>query len=349
MRAFLFLAALVVFAAACPMKFAGAAWVNQSRHEKQETLLDTLFSNTNPGPFHGFTDTSKIFIENLDLSFTSHDTDSMFPQKLLFKTQCRQKVIHSVGAIGNVTFRAQKSQYTGIFKGSEHAIIRFSSAVEPTAKDGIIFGLVIKFQRSFADSANVFAMSNLVPTKDWNPFAHDYHTQVPGIIPSDHFLPTANKLLALKFGRESKFPTYLGQSDSATIDQHGNLESNITFPYRVVFHPTKAVHMMFHGATFTGSTYYVDLLKRIPNGKLFEVYAVSHPGGEPHKIGDIILNTPFETSNYGDISYFHRHQFYEEDLELRPEWAAATKAQFDAQANNDNKNTPYYWPDLPWN
>ena len=57
--------------------------------------------------------------------------DAMPLDVLGFST--RSKIIHSVGVVGKVLFKPfGGSPYTGIFKGANSGIIRFSSAAEPS-------------------------------------------------------------------------------------------------------------------------------------------------------------------------------------------------------------------------
>jgi len=43
-------------------------------------------------------------------------------------------------------------------------------------------------------------------------------------------------------------------------------------------------------------------------------------GGKRVPIGDLKLQTPLVTSQFGDKKLFFKHQFADEDLKLKPEW-----------------------------
>jgi len=68
-----------------------------------------------------------VFVETMEPTFSTKG-DAM-PSEFLGMTH-RTKYIHSVGAVGKVKFVSSKDhQYTGIFEGADHGIIRLSSAV----------------------------------------------------------------------------------------------------------------------------------------------------------------------------------------------------------------------------
>lgn len=71
-----------------------------------------------------------IFAEWMSPTFDTKG-DAMPQDVLGFAT--RSKLIHSVGVVGKVIFKSfGGSPYTGIFKGANSGIIRFSSAAEPS-------------------------------------------------------------------------------------------------------------------------------------------------------------------------------------------------------------------------
>ena len=71
----------------------------------------------------------------------------------------RTKYIHSVGAVGKVKFvPVHGSPYTGIFKGANYGLVRFSSAAAPGLLQPLAPGLGLKFLRDGIDSANLVSM-----------------------------------------------------------------------------------------------------------------------------------------------------------------------------------------------
>ena len=96
-----------------------------------------------------------------------------------FNLSSRTKYIHSVGTHGKVKFVPKSNKYTGIFKGANHGIVRFSSAAKPDANGGqpLAPGMGLKFLRDGKDSANLVAMFSVEgQPNDWNFFSNDFTT-----------------------------------------------------------------------------------------------------------------------------------------------------------------------------
>jgi len=77
-------------------------------------------------------------------------------------------------------------------------------------------------------------------------FEHDLTNHVPNF--NVDTAPLSAKLLLDRFKTASAWPTMMALSDMATYDQFGNLETNVNFPFRLVFHPVKAAHEGFSSA-----------------------------------------------------------------------------------------------------
>ena len=120
------------------------------------------------------------------------------------------------------------------------------------------------------------------------------------------------KVLEKKFKTASKIPTHLGLSDLSAYDQDGQEVSDINFPFQLRLDPNPAL---------TGTTF--EKVPSIPAGtKLYDVYAQANPDAPFNRIGAITTTSAFVVSTYGDEILFFQHQRFEEDLALRPEWAA---------------------------
>jgi hypothetical protein len=74
----------------------------------------------------------------------------------------RTKFIHAVGVVGKVKLVSTgQHDFTGIFKGANYGLVRFSSAAQPSVKKGgqpLAPGLGLKFLRDGMDSSNLVAM-----------------------------------------------------------------------------------------------------------------------------------------------------------------------------------------------
>jgi hypothetical protein len=123
----------------------------------------------------------------------------------------RSKLIHSVGVSAQVKFvydaeTVNNLGYTGLFGGANYGVIRVSSAIQPdftkeNAADGsFIGGAGFKFFRDGVASANFLAMHLLKPWDSWNFFKYPLSNHL-----SHADLPTAQHLLAAKFGTVSKW------------------------------------------------------------------------------------------------------------------------------------------------
>ena len=96
----------------------------------------------------------------------------------------RHKYIHAVGATGRVKWIPNPKaagKYRGIFEnGSDTAIVRFSAATEPSAKQNLIPGMGLKILRDGMHSANLVAMNSLDgnPENNWDFFAKDFTNHI---------------------------------------------------------------------------------------------------------------------------------------------------------------------------
>ena len=126
----------------------------------------------------------------------------------------RTKYIHSVGVTGKVKFVSNgDSQYTGIFKGAEHGLIRMSSAAQPSGSQPLAPGFGLKFLRDGVDSANLVAMFGVNGTPgDWNFFEKSFTTHIGAASGA------ALEAVAAKFSTATDFIQQVGLSDIAKFD-----------------------------------------------------------------------------------------------------------------------------------
>lgn len=138
------------------------------------------------------------------------------PKNRDLKQNQRKKNIHSAGAHGKVKLvpSGVSHPYTGVLKGADYGIIRFSSGTLPTAdgKQPLVPAFGLKFMRDGVDSANQVAMYSVDGQQDdWNYFASNL---------SNHFPPARKDntiLLSAKFSEKTFFVPYNGMADMAQI------------------------------------------------------------------------------------------------------------------------------------
>jgi len=100
-------------------------YLKKSAKDKMSALWAKIAENQSPGKWPN---TAGIFLEGMEDTFKA--VGDVMPVN--FALQNRTKFIHAVGATGKVRFVSNGNHpYTGIFKGADQGIVRFSSAAEP--------------------------------------------------------------------------------------------------------------------------------------------------------------------------------------------------------------------------
>ena len=122
----------------------------------------------------------------------------------------RHKYIHAVGVVGTVAWKSVGSHpYTGVFTGSQHAIIRMSLAGEPDPEvKKTAPGIGLKFLRDGMDAGNMVAMFSTGGQESWNFFKNNFTNHVP---PG----PKALAPLVVKFATATKHIQQVGLSNMA--------------------------------------------------------------------------------------------------------------------------------------
>jgi len=260
----------------------------------------------------------------------------------------RPKLIHSVGVVADAVWRVVPNNlgYTGIFQsGCSKMYIRLSCAREPAAgAGGYTPGLSMKLLRDGVPSGNMFAMYSLQGQESWNFFTNDLTNHVPDLSNNAEFIL---KELRSVFAKVSAWPVMIGTSDLAQYDANGKNITSPKFPFRLVFHPTTALHNAFPD---TPQQPFTDVLVRgLANPQdMYYVYAVVNPNDANDKfvhIATITTTTPATTTTFGDVFMFFEHTKMENDLVFRPDWAdPATKIMANQREIDD-----YTYPNLPFN
>lgn len=162
------------------------------------------------------------------------------PNGVLWGT--RTKYIHSVGAVGKVKFVSEGNDddYTGIFKGAEHGLIRLSSAAQPSASQPLAPGFGLKFLRDGVDSANIVAMYGVEgQPNNWNFFANEFNNHISDAT------STKLKLLSAKFASATNYISEVGLRDWANFEQSGQQAQQRKYPFQLKFTPHEQVNKLF--------------------------------------------------------------------------------------------------------
>jgi len=323
--------------------FVGPAWQHQTAASKQTILDTTIRNDTTSGSWPSTLELAELFIEDMSLSFDTQGDD--MPEQLF---QRRPKLIHSVGVVADAVWKVVPNSlgYTGIFEsGCSKMYIRLSLAREPaTGPGGYTPGISMKLLRDGVPSGNMFAMYSLQGQDTWNFFANDLTNHVPDLSDNAAFIL---RELRSTFAKASNWPVMIGTSNLAQFDQSGTNITSPKFPFRLVFHPTTALHNAFPDAPQQPFT---DVLVKglSKPADMYNVYAVVNPGDANDKfvhIATITTTTPATTTNFGDVYMFFEHTRMENDLMFRPDWTdPATQIMANQRAIDD-----YTYPDLPFN
>mmetsp|Transcript_9941 Transcript_9941/g.31559 ORF Transcript_9941/g.31559 Transcript_9941/m.31559 type:complete len:296 (-) Transcript_9941:24-911(-) len=231
----------------------------------------------------------------------------------------RKKYIHSVGAVGPITWESTGShRYAGLFaSGAQHGLIRFSSANYPGyVATGFTPGFGLKLFRDGRQSANLFAMPSLDSQSCFssnNFFDRDFTTHVPTI---GNFVAHPQNmglaLIARKFWQASYCPLMVGLSDFA--------DGSKNTPYMLKMKPAAGLKVDCPCLD------YAKCLKDLgaalkPGDVIFEVHAQAAPKADFELIGRIRVgsHSPVPTK-FGDTQLFFKHQAMESDFKVHPEW-----------------------------
>jgi hypothetical protein len=228
----------------------------------------------------------------------------------------RKKYIHGVGVVCKVTWKVSSaSPFTGLLKSNSniHGLVRLGSALETDEKSGITPGIGVKLMRSGHASGNFVALNNLnpLPNHNYNFFA----------LPMWNHLPVANSLatiaVAKKFTQASNCPGRVGLSDLCAFDDLGSaVGKSIKFPYKLTL---ESQHKTSESPA-TQYELYQRLVKTItPGSVLYSVTASDTPTTSVF-LGDMIVDEPCVTSNFGDNGLFFKHQLIEDDWKLEPDF-----------------------------
>jgi len=324
--------------------FSGSAWQHQTAPAKKSILDTTIKNDTTSGTFPNDLQLAELFLEDMSVTFDTVADDMPYQ----FIIQRRPKLIHSVGVILDAVWTVVPNSlgYTGIYAtGCTNTIIRLSLATAPTnATGGFTPGISVKCLRNQVPSGNMMALYSLEGQDSWNFFKHDLTNHVPDLSTNSQFI--LQELRSL-FAGASAWPVMIGTSNLAHYDQNGNNITSPVFPFRLVFHPTTALHNAFPDTPQQDFT--AGLVKGLQTPQdIYYVYAVPNPNDPIQNyvhIATLTSTAPATTSNFGDVYMFFEHTRMESDFVFRPDWAQPATQIMANQRAIDH----YTFPDLPFN
>jgi hypothetical protein len=211
----------------------------------------------------------------------------------------RSKVIHTYGAVCPVKFVSSNAHdYTGVFTGIEHGLIRLSLAKKPD-KTTTIPGAAIKFLLDGVPSVNFMAMASLSGQPSYNFFKMDFSNVVP---PPDNFIL---KILANAFATVSKDPTKVDVSELFRVLPNGEKVAQPKMASKLRLIPNREL------LTFPDTAHDVreDQLNIPIDSKLYDVYAADNV--TETLLGSIVTTDKFVCSKFGDEQLFFRHQRFD--------------------------------------
>mmetsp|Transcript_23977 Transcript_23977/g.58038 ORF Transcript_23977/g.58038 Transcript_23977/m.58038 type:complete len:450 (+) Transcript_23977:2-1351(+) len=225
----------------------------------------------------------------------------------------RVKYIHSIGAMCQIKTKiASDSPFTGLLEANAQisGMVRMGGAA-PLSKTGIVPGIGWKFYRTGVVSADFVSLWKLTGTgASFDFFAVNQTNHVPK--PSD----IITKIGGQKFSQASNCVNAVGLSDLCQYNQDGKKSSKLVFPYKLLFVPQ--IHLPSSPTTQEGMNARLESIKK--GTTIYKMMSLSSPKATWQYLGDIVTDSECTMSNYGDNKLFFRHQRFEDDLKLRPEW-----------------------------
>jgi hypothetical protein len=226
-----------------------------------------------------------------------------------------QKYLHRRGAIAKVKLVPKDSHYTGIFQGADCGLLRLSLTYMAAGERPVAPGLALKILRDHVPSANFSALVSLDgQEKDFNFFKNS----MSNIVPASQSIGA--KLVHKVFSKVTNYPEELMLEDLGAIGTNGEKVSSPQFPRQVFLIPSADLK-------FSSTEHEIreDFLSIPPGTVLYQLHAIpdsyrnfNYTEYTPEKaesfrkesvhIADIVTNSDFLASDFGDEGIFFRHQ-----------------------------------------
>ena len=225
------------------------------------------------------------------------------------------KYLHRRGSMAKVKIVPVSSKYTGVFEGSECALLRLSLTYKVTGGKPVAPGLALKILRDGNPSANISALVSLNgQKKDWNFFKYPMSNVVPA---GDGI---GQDLVHRLFKRVTHYPEELLVNDMASMNVRGEKAVKVVSPRQLFFVPASQIK-------YSSDAHEVrEDFAAIPEGtKVYELRALPEKYAgldysdytaekaeeyvkESEHIADIITTSEFVSSAFSDDGIFFRHQ-----------------------------------------
>lgn len=236
--------------------------------------------------------TSPARVAELSRAFAA-DGDERPPERR------RLKIMNTYGTVALFDFVADpRSPYTGIFKGGS-GVMRFSYAGPPSLV-GNVPGLGLKFFVDGKPSQDMVFMNGFSSQgPSTNVFQKPFSNDLPE--PESPLMKAVKGLFEKASGRSNVLHQDLTSLGAVAAD--GSAAASPAAPYQVFLEPTHQDGI----SPDTANDFRSDLAGVKPGTAVYDVVAVSGPGGEKVHIGRIVTGSPFVASEYGDKALFFKH------------------------------------------
>lgn len=278
--------------------------------EKQELLWEKAVAST----YKELPDYKKLGLPQL-ISMSRQEISQKGKRFSDFAPEGWVKYLHRRGSLAKVKIVPVSSKYTGVFEGSECALLRLSLTYKVAGGKPVAPGLALKILRDGNPSANVSALVSLNGQKrDWNFFKYPMSNVVP---PGDGI---GQDLVHRLFKRVSHYPEELLVDDMAAMNVRGEKAVRVISPRQLFFVPSSQIK-------FSSDEHEVrEDFAAIPEGtKVYELRALPEKYAredysqytqekaeafvkESEHIADIVTTSEFVSSAFGDDGIFFRHQ-----------------------------------------
>lgn len=255
----------------------------------------------------------KYFFEDLTTTFSWRKDVGMPPG--------HTKAIHPIGSVALVKLlwdeaAVKDAGYTGVFKtNQENALIRIGPAGAPKS-EGMAPGAALKVFRDGQESVNTFMLYSLRGQKGFNQFEHMLCNHLSDF--GDDF-GFAERQLVKSFKMASIYPFATGLSQWA---QEPDLPAEkMKFPFVLCLRPVDEIRSKFAEYKTKKFEHIQDQLGLLNKTDIYDIYAAAEPNTTLTKIGVLNMRTPFVKTKFGDTKLFFRHDWFENDLMRRPDWA----------------------------
>ena len=299
--------------------------------QKADVLWDLITANQTGGSFMPLTETGKIAGSCPYLKL-------MQSVQLDWREEGHRKISHGIGAHARAYINWLPNNYTGMYQEAYHCLVRLANPAKPgkwtPPFNSYGPNLAIKCLNDGPTSVNLQALWQLdgysvYPSgKKWScsyfeaPLAS--HTPrrddllckfCPGSFHGGALIP--------KFDKADSKSMLIGTSQLAEVRQNGEKETEVLrFPFVLMFVPSSPSHNKVP-CSFNDFTSQLLDESHFYNGTvLYDIHAVDapwsdRPNGRPSmsKIGEVVLQSNFVKSTFGDTRLFFRHKFFHEEIE----------------------------------